>query len=442
MKSHYEQLEVSMDATENDIRHAWAKLVRKFPPDQHPETNRLLNEAKTCLLDAKARAEYNDHLLHGDELDELFNDARACIDDDDYDGAIEILAELVAIGPTRTDARWMLAQCYEHEDDFVNAERQYIRLTEMEPSRGMFAYGLADMYNTWGGTQSSKYALADKWFQKAIALEPYNSQYYRGRALNYRSQKQYDKAEACLKEAIAADGKKDIDDIDTLIQLLLVYLVAKKHNKFDDVAAQVQECVAGDSEAAQYAAFKMLEFVRQFSNASNDWETASKIVKSIRSYCSDLGGQESYAASVEYKGKADKQLKTLINSNIQPKVVIGAITTFALPQLGGDVADASSLRQLREAVVTWPHVDVMHAWTVAKKRYPQLCGMVQSEVLPLLDTANKRLAAQYYEGFSDASKAPAAGGQVQDHQESSGWPSWLTYVIIGVILFFIRLACN
>lgn len=442
MKSHYELLEVSMDANETDIRHAWARLVRKFPPDQHPETNRLLNEAKTCLLDAKARAEYDDHLLHGDELDDLFNEAREYVDNGDYDSAIETLAELVAIGPTRTDARWMLAQCYEYEEDFENAERQYIRLTELEPSRGMFAYGLADMYNTWGGTLSSKYALADKWFQKAISLEPYNAQFYRGRAQNYRSQKQYDKAEACLKEAITADGKKDIDDIDTLIQLLLVYLVAQKHNKFDEVAAQVQECVAGDTEAAQYAAFKMLEFVGHFVNASYDWETASKIVKSIRSYCPDLGEQESYAASVEYKGKVHKQLNTLNNSNIQPKVVIGAITMFAWPQLGGDAVEATSLKQLKEAVATWPHVDVMHAWTVAKKRYPQLCGMVQTEVLPLLETANKRLPAQYYEGFSDASKAPAAGGQGQVQQESGGWPSWLTYLILGIAFGLFRLACN
>ena len=440
MKSHYEILEIGQSATDSEIKHAWARLVRKYPADKHPDTNRLLNEAKTCLLDSVARAEYDERLNHGDELDEMFEEGRAAFVDEDYEEAIEILKELLVIGPSRNDARWMLAQCYEQLEEFVNAERHYVKLTENDPKRGMFAYGLADMYRAWGEKVVAKFVLADRWYVKAIDLEKYNAQFYRGRAQNFIAQKQYDKAESCLTEAVNADGKKDIDDIDTLVMLLMVYLLANKHSKFDHVAVQVKECVQSDRDAANYAAFKMLEFVEMFVNASKDWETAAKIVKSIRSFCSELRELEDYAANVERKGKAFSQLKSLQETNIQPEIVKAGISIFVIPALGIGDLDRATLVKLAESIKTWPYVDVMKAWRFAQQRLPDLCGLVEKSLVPLLETSNRSLPAQHYPGFNPP-PVQRSGGQTQAESTSSD-TAWIGWIILGIIVIVVILAMN
>ena len=433
MKSHYEILEVDQSATDKEIKHSWARLVRKFPADNHPETNRLLNEAKTCLLDSVARSEYDERLNHGDELDEMFEEGREAFAEEDYEDAIEILKELLVIGPSRNDARWILAQCFEQLEEYASAERHYVKLTENEPKRGMFAYGLADLYRSWGEQVTAKFVLADRWYVKAIELEKFNSQFYRGRAQNFIAQKQFDKAESCLTDAINADGKKDIDDIDTLVMLLMVYLLANKHYKFEYVATQVKECVQGNNDAANYAAFKMLEFVEMFANASKDWETAAKIVKSVRSFCSDLRELEDYAVNVERKGIAATQIKLLQDANIQPEIVKGAITLYAFPNLGVGDLDREILGKLAAAMKTWPYVDVMKAWRLAQQQFPELCKLVEKNLLPLLETSNRTLTAQHYPGFNTPPVQPSAGqSQVESTSSDTGWIVWVIFGIIAI----------
>jgi tetratricopeptide (TPR) repeat protein len=440
VKSHYELLEIQTDASERDIRHAWAKLVRRFPPDQHPDANRLLNEAKTCLLDSSARAAYDERLLHGDELDRLLKDATKCMDESDFDGATEILAELVALGPTRADARWMLAQCYEYKSDFKNAERQYIRLNEVEPSSGIIAYGLANVYHAWGAVRANKFDIADKWYQAAIALEPYNSQYYQGRAENFAVQKKYDKAEACLIEAISADGRKDIDDLDTILRLLGLFVETGQVSRLVEVSTIVKECVDGDKDAATLAANKILDFVDSFVEATKDWETSGKFVSSMRAFCAHFGDRETFASAIELRCEAAKQLKSLTDSNIQPVIVIYIIKLYALPELDGSVVNATTVSNLRKEIGNWSYSEVQQGWNTAKIAYPQLCNLVQAKVLPILDYAPKELVTN---GNDEASNGQD-GGQMQSSIESNAWLMLLKIVATLILLFAVirNFACN
>jgi hypothetical protein len=177
-----------------------------------------------------------------------------------------------------------------------------------------------------------------------------------------------------------------------------------------------------------------------FVNASKDWETAAKIVKSIRSFCSELRELEDYAANVERKGKAFAQLKLLQETNIQPEIVKAGISIFAIPALSAGDLDRPTVIKLAESIRTWPYVDVMKAWRFAQQRFPDLCGLVEKSLVPLLETSNRSLPAQFYPGFNPPPMRQS-GGQMQVKSSSSD-TAWIGWVILGVIGIAIVLAMN
>jgi len=69
MKNFYEVLEVSKDATTDEIKKAFRKLAKKYHPDTNVNDDTLaekfhqINEAYSVLSDEKLRSEYDEKLL-------------------------------------------------------------------------------------------------------------------------------------------------------------------------------------------------------------------------------------------------------------------------------------------------------------------------------------------------------------------------------------------
>lgn len=62
MKNYYKILEVAKDASMNDIKKAYKKLVLKYHPDKNPnntEKIKLINEAYSILGDPEKRKNYD-----------------------------------------------------------------------------------------------------------------------------------------------------------------------------------------------------------------------------------------------------------------------------------------------------------------------------------------------------------------------------------------------
>ena len=64
--TYYDVLQISHDAGENDIHHAYRRLARKWHPDMHPfnrchaeKRMKLLNQAYSCLKTKTSRKAYD-----------------------------------------------------------------------------------------------------------------------------------------------------------------------------------------------------------------------------------------------------------------------------------------------------------------------------------------------------------------------------------------------
>ena len=54
----YHVLEIEYNADDDTIRNAYLELVKRYPPDRHPERFRQISEAYALLRDEKARLKY------------------------------------------------------------------------------------------------------------------------------------------------------------------------------------------------------------------------------------------------------------------------------------------------------------------------------------------------------------------------------------------------
>lgn len=59
MESYYDILNVDRTASEKEIKKAYARLLRKFPPETHPEEFKKIRKAYEVLSDMKKREHYN-----------------------------------------------------------------------------------------------------------------------------------------------------------------------------------------------------------------------------------------------------------------------------------------------------------------------------------------------------------------------------------------------
>ena len=104
-------LGVPQSATPDEIKRAWARLVRVHSPDKDPEGNRRINEAKSTLLDVQVRQDYDALLEYGDEITSLLEDASNAEGEEDWDQAVGIYTEILAFHPSNHAVRNKLALC-------------------------------------------------------------------------------------------------------------------------------------------------------------------------------------------------------------------------------------------------------------------------------------------------------------------------------------------
>src|SRR5699024_9181215 len=64
-KTYYELFNINQDASANEIKHAYARLIRQYTNESHPEEFMYIRKAYQVLSNPSARQDY-DHTLFGD----------------------------------------------------------------------------------------------------------------------------------------------------------------------------------------------------------------------------------------------------------------------------------------------------------------------------------------------------------------------------------------
>ena len=380
MSDHYSTLGIEHSANESEIKRAWARLVRIHTPDQDPEENRRINEAKTVLLDPIARADYDAQLHYGDEIGSLFEEAHEAMAEDDHGRAISVYKEILALHPRSLDARNQLGLALAYHENFTESVKQFTKLLQDAPDSALYNANLGHIYRMWAKQDESHYADAEKWLEKAVELESFNSSHHVSLAKVLTAQSKYAQAEQVLEQAIVADGKTDIDDVDTMMELAFVMLLSDQKHRISEVARRIKSILPDDEESRKYAAFKFLQIAAELVDEHGAYEAASEFTKAAKSITSDLGDAESAIKSIELIASIRPEVMALLSEDsIQPLVVPRFFGMLGLMTIGEDVPQ-ESLDSMIDAAKTWSRMELSAAVVLCQKKYPNTMREFQTKV--------------------------------------------------------------
>lgn len=137
LENPYLVLGVERTADDRAIKKAYVALVRKFPPEKHPEDFKRIRAAYELLLNADARARFDDgekgYAEYGEELSKRLEDADQAMNEKNLELAREILKPLAERFPDASVVKEKLGFACLVSDDFEGALAQFNALVLKEP---------------------------------------------------------------------------------------------------------------------------------------------------------------------------------------------------------------------------------------------------------------------------------------------------------------------
>lgn len=266
----YHTLEITPEAAPEEIRRAYFRLVRRFPPEKEPEKFKSIREAYETLSDPKARRNYDALQEHGDVISDLFAEAEGLMGDEKWEDAVRTLKRILVLWSGADAALNSLGLCHLHLEQFDEAHRIYEALTTRCPDVPVYwlnqGHGFLEQaeemededYRIPGLLIAARGA-----FAKAMELEAYNSQPYILMARSYVAEREFPQAEAWLEKAVGADGKVDSNDFEALVFLCIVQLYAGQLHRIHQTAARINSLMLDDEDARQYAAGRFANLAQQ-----------------------------------------------------------------------------------------------------------------------------------------------------------------------------------
>jgi curved DNA-binding protein CbpA len=170
-QNHYQVLALERTADERAVKKAYFALVRKFPPDRHPEEFKKIRAAYEVLSDPVARARFDaadrDFAEYGETVGATLRAATEAARTGNEVTARQYLETLISQKPDLLVAREMLGQAYLRGENPEGARRQFDELVKARPEDGR--------YHLWRGyalAALKEKAGAERAFRQAHELRP------------------------------------------------------------------------------------------------------------------------------------------------------------------------------------------------------------------------------------------------------------------------------
>lgn len=258
----YATLEVSPQASAEEIRRAYYRMVRQYPPEREPQRFKEIRAAYETLSDARARQNYDALSTYGDEIGTLWEEAAHLMGERRWEQAMRPLKRILVLAPALDAARNSLGLCALHLGRWNEAARILRRLTDRAPevavywlNRGHAYMGEAQSLSDKTGARAADlYARARSCFEQAISLDPIDDHAHRLIAETYLDQKQYQMALSWAERAVGADGRVDLQDFEALFLTCIIHLHSGNLGQVEVVGRRIRDLLPDEPETRAYAA--------------------------------------------------------------------------------------------------------------------------------------------------------------------------------------------
>jgi len=329
MKDYYEILGLESSASKVEIKKAYFKLVRKYPPDRYEAEFMKIREAYETLSNEKTRIEYDSINNLSTIMKENYNFVRKQLGEGDISGAIKNLEKMIKMSPDSLVIKALLGDAYIKNDNNGKALKIFSELNQAEPENAAFAGYLALSYIKRGW---QKKAIAA--YNNALKLDGDNISLWIGLADAYTEDNDYPRAKAVFEDALKK--VEDIKDNTTIyLKLIMMNIDFNMLDSIHEYAEKLKEIALRNKEVKDNVAWTLSHIATYLINI-NKSEHAKKLIeksaeilpnnKELLNAKEEIGTFDRYIKDFERLNqdkKVKKDITSLIAFKILPKSMIG-----------------------------------------------------------------------------------------------------------------------
>lgn len=305
MKNFYEILNIEKNTTSKEIKKAYNKLLRKYPPEKEPAKYKEIREAYETLKDDESRKNYDTFFSYGDELKKLEERGRKALEEEEYETAIRAFKKMLVLSEDLAYIRNLLAMAYIKSGENSIAIQQYHKLIIDFPKNSDYYLGLGFAYEESGNISAAKVK-----YKEAFEIDNDNFTAISNLVEILWEEKNYYECEVLLRECIEADGEVDFNDFQFLFKLLMNHLFNGNRIKMEQTLDEIIQIVPNDRETKDYVAWELARVSYQLHKAKIP-DVAGKVAV----YLEKLAPNNPKFKPLIQHGKAMEEFNKLSNDN-------------------------------------------------------------------------------------------------------------------------------
>lgn len=391
MKNFYEILGIESGASKEEIKRAYFKLVRKYPPDRYEKEFMEIREAYETLSNENTRKQYDSINFLPADIKAAYDSARELIEEyDDLDAAIKILEKILKTNPELLIVKSLLGETCLNNSNTGKAVKVYEELTAAEPENAAFAGYLANAYL---GRGWQKKAIAA--YNRAIELDSDNISLWIGLSDAYGSNRQYFEAKEILEKA-ANRGSDSGDSTTIYLRLIMLDISFRKLDSINKYLDRLTELAANNIDIKDNVAWTLSHIANLLMRIDRT-EEAEKVITAAM----EILPEEEYIVQtqkeIESFNKYGKELERLDQDKTMEMEVTGLIMLELLPEdeLDMDKREREAMIYFHEYRIVQEYNKLKSSIKKLKNKYPKLYA-VKSSFFERAENGIERKKMEFY----------------------------------------------
>ena len=252
MKNYYEILNISKNASQEEIRNGYKKMLRKYPPEKEQEKYKEIREAYDTLKDDKSRKNYDAYFHHEKDIKTLEDKYTEYMDNENYKEAEKILKKILIISPEIAHIKDKLGEVFFLEENYDKSIEIYKELIKEYPHNVDYLIKLGGNYQ-----KIEKCEISRMYFLTAYALDTSNPEVISGVVHSYIKENKISEAIDFLNEDIEKDNKLDFEDFFALSKLLECYIIKNDMSNLKRTLEDIKKIAPEDEESKGFISWKL-----------------------------------------------------------------------------------------------------------------------------------------------------------------------------------------
>ncbi len=216
MKDYYSILDISGEASAQEIKKAYFYKVRKYPPDRYPDEFMKIREAYEVLTDSNTRKQYDIMDLMPDIVKSFYDSAKEALEAGESGRAVGLLENVTGVYRDFYIVNSLLGDAYLENDNSGKALQVFEELVAKEPGNASFAAKLADAYLRRGWHKKAM----DK-YRSAILLDEDNISLWIGLIKCHMRAGDFEETKKIALEGISVGKRKGWESLELYYRIIM-----------------------------------------------------------------------------------------------------------------------------------------------------------------------------------------------------------------------------